>query len=66
MTSRTDENSVSVEQTGNAAHTGTITLTGSSPTTLNLTQQSNTAQSYSLTQNCVTVGGCSISVTQGN
>ena len=47
MTSRTDNNNVSVTQTGNAAHTGTITLTGSSPTTLTLTQQSNTAQSYS-------------------
>jgi len=66
MTSRTDENSVNVQQTGYAAHTGTITLTGTSPTTLILTQQSNTAQSYSLTQNCVTVGGCSVSVTQGN
>ena len=31
-----------------------------------VTQQGTTAQSYSLTQNCVTVGGCSVSVTQGN
>ena len=65
MTSRTDENNVNVEQTGYAAHTATVTLTGTNPTTLNLTQQSNTAQSYSLTQNCVTIGGCSVSVTQG-
>ena len=65
MTSRNDENSVSVEQTGYAAHTGTITLTGTTPTTLNLTQQGTVAQSYSLTQNCVTIGGCSVSITQG-
>jgi len=65
MTSRTNENNVNVEQTGYAAHTATVTLTGTNPTTLNLTQQSNTAQSYSLTQNCVTIGGCSVSVTQG-
>ena len=66
MTSRNDENNVKVTQTGYAAHPGTITLTGSSPTTLTLTQQGNTAQAYSLTQNCVTVGGCAVSVTQGN
>ncbi len=65
MTSRTNENNVNVEQTGYATHTATVTLTGTNPTTLNLTQQSNTAQSYSLTQNCVTIGGCSVSVTQG-
>ena len=57
---------MSVQQTGYAAHTGTVTLSGSDPTTLNLTQQGSTAQSYSLSQNCITVGGCSVSVTQGN
>ena len=65
LTSRNDDNNVSVEQTGNAAHTGTVTLTGSSATTLNLTQQGTIAQTYSLTQNCITMGGCSVSVTQG-
>ena len=33
---------------------------------LNLTQTGDTNQSYSLTQTCNTVGGCSVSVTQGN
>ena len=42
-----------------------MTLTGSSPTTLSLTQQGTIAQTYSLTQNCITMGGCSVSVTQG-
>jgi hypothetical protein len=65
LTTNNDENSVSVEQTGYAAHTGTITLTGSAPTTLSLLQQGTTAQSYSLSQNCITIGGCGVSVTQG-
>ncbi len=65
LTSRNDDNNVSVQQTGNAAHTGTVTLTGTSATTLNLTQQGTIAQTYSLTQNCITMGGCSVSVTQG-
>jgi len=39
-------------------------LNGTNPTTFNLTQNSNTAQSYSLTQNCLTSGGCSVGVTQ--
>ena len=66
LTTNNDDNSVSVQQTGYAAHTGTVTLNGSDPTTLSLLQQGSTAQSYSLTQNCITIGGCSVSVTQGN
>ena len=66
LTTQNDDNSVSVEQTGYTTHTGTVTLTGSDPTTLNLLQQGSTAQSYSLSQNCITIGGCSVSVTQGN
>lgn len=64
MTSRTDNNNVSTIQKGNAAHTASVTLIGSHPTTLSLLQQGTTAQSYSLSQNCVTMGGCSVSVTQ--
>ena len=59
-----DGNTGSLTQSGNGAHNATVTLTGTQPTTFNLNQQSNTAQSYSLTQNCQTSGGCSISVTQ--
>src|SRR6056300_770996 len=57
-------NDVYVEQK-NTGHTATINLSGSDPTTLNLLQQGYTSQSYSLSQNCITVGGCSVSVTQG-
>ena len=59
-----DGNNVTGYQSGYATHNANISLTGSSPTTLNLSQQGNSAQSYSLSQNCQTMGGCSISVAQ--
>ena len=59
-----DSSVTDVEQRGSGSHTATITLQGNQPTTLNLIQNSVTNQSYSLTQTCVTVGGCSITVTQ--
>lgn len=62
-TSYSDTN---VTQKGSGNHNASITLTGAYSTTLNLLQQGSTNQSYSLTQNCQTVGGCSVSVSQGN
>ena len=50
---------------GSATHSATISLSGSYGTDLDLLQQGGTAQTYSLTQSCVTVGGCSVGVTQG-
>src|SRR6056300_1214800 len=64
LTISNDGNDVQVVQK-NTGHTATINLSGSDPTTLNLLQQGYTSQSYSLSQNCITVGGCSVSVTQG-
>ena len=62
-----DYNDISILQKGAwAQHTASISLSGSEPTTLDLRQQGTTTQSYSLSQNCLTVGGCSVSVTQGN
>jgi hypothetical protein len=61
---KNDDNAVSVLQKDHAAHTAAITLDGTYGTNLNLTQQTNTAQSYTLIQNCVTVAGCNISVIQ--
>ena len=59
-----DENDVFIRQKGSGAnHTATIELDGTYGTDLTLKQFNSTA-TYSLTQNCVTVGGCSISVTQ--
>lgn len=61
-----DYNDISILQKGAwAQHTANISLSGTDPTTLNLRQQGTTTQSYSLTQTCYTVGGCSVSVVQG-
>lgn len=56
---------VNGEQKGDGAHTATINLYGSQPSDVTLLQQGGTNQSYTLTQTCVTTGGCSVSVTQG-
>ena len=67
LTTWVDGNDITLRQKGSGAnHTAYISLSGSDPTTLNLLQQGTTTQSYSLSQNCVTVGGCSVTVTQGN
>jgi len=66
LTVNNDTNNIDMVQTGNAAHSATVTVSGSYSTTLDLKQQGGTAQSYSLSQSCATVGGCSVSVTQGN
>ena len=64
MVVKITDNEVTVNQRDNGVHTATVSLLGSQPTDLNLTQSGNTNQSYTLSQNCVTVGGCTISVTQ--
>jgi len=66
MTVRTDGGTQSVIQKDIGAHTATIDLTGSYHTDLNLIQQGSTNQSYSLTQNCLTSGGCTVGIIQGN
>ena len=57
---------VNGEQRGDGAHTATINLYGSQPSAVTLLQQGGTNQSYTLSQTCVTSGGCSVTVTQGN
>ena len=61
---RTDNGEQEVIQAGNGDHTATIDLTGSYTTDLSLTQNSGTNQSYTLTNNCQTSSGCSVTVTQ--
>jgi len=62
-----DGNEIEVIQKSNGGeHTANINLHGSYPTDISLIQRGQTDQSYSITQTCMTVGGCSISVTQGN
>ena len=67
LTINNDSNDMWITQAGQPAHTSTITLTGAYPTDLTLQQgvhATTTALTYTLSQNCQTVGGCSISVTQ--
>ena len=59
-----DDNTVDYLQDGTGEHTATITLNGSYGTDLDLTQHSDTTQTYSLSQNCQTSGGCTVTVTQ--
>ena len=59
-----DGSTVNLTQKDGANHNAQIRLQGTQPTTLNLLQQGTTNQSYTLTQNCYTSGGCTISVTQ--
>lgn len=66
LTVNNSYNDVDMIQTGNGSHSATVTISGSYATDLDLLQQGGTAQSYSLSQTCNTVGGCSASVTQGN
>ena len=64
ITIRTDDSIVDLVQKSDGDHTATIDLTGSYATDLTLTQDSQTDQTYSLTNDCSTVGGCSVTVTQ--
>jgi hypothetical protein len=64
LTIYNNNNDVDIIQRDSSSHSATITLNGSYGTDLDLTQKGSTAQSYSLSQNCQTAGGCSVSVTQ--
>jgi hypothetical protein len=56
---------VNASQSGAGNHLGYIDLTNAGgASTVNLTQSGSTAQSYSIIQTCVTVTGCSVTVTQ--
>lgn len=59
-------NSANITQTGTAGHKATVNLVNAGgPSSLTLVQQGTTAQVYSITQQCATLSGCSVSVTQG-
>ena len=60
----TDGGEQSIVQKDDGAHTATVTLSGAYHTDLNLIQYGSTDQTYTLTQDCQTVGGCALSVTQ--
>ena len=57
---------VSVNQKESGTHNATINLTNAGgAATVNLVQQGSTGQSINITQQCATLSGCSVSVTQG-
>jgi len=64
VTVRSNDSSVDLVQKSDGDHTATIDLRGTYGTDLTLRQDSQTDQTYSLTNNCVTVGGCTVDVTQ--
>jgi hypothetical protein len=65
LTINNDDNNVFIHQKKSYSHTATISIDGNYGTDLSLTQSStSSAQSYSLTQNCQTFGGCSVSLKQ--
>jgi hypothetical protein len=58
---------VSANQKDAGSHKATINLTNAGgASTVNLVQQGATAQNINITQQCATLSGCSVSVTQGN
>ena len=64
LTIYNDENDVFIRQKGSGAtHNAVIELDGTYGTDLTLKQFNSTA-TYTLYQNCLTVGGCSVTVTQ--
>ena len=59
-----DGNDIDLIQKMDGDHYMSVVLRGTEPTTIGVTQASHSNQSYSITNYCYTVGGCSISVTQ--
>ena len=58
---------ISANQKDAGSHKATINLTNAGgASTVNLVQQGATAQNINITQQCATLSGCSVSVTQGN
>lgn len=70
LTIYNSDNDVSITQRGNGdTHTANITLDGLYGTDFSLDQKGmnpNGGYLYNISQDCVTVGGCTISVTQGD
>ena len=63
-TIQNEGSSINVLQDGNGQHQSYIDTYGTQPSTIDVTQGGSTSQFYSLSQNCMTTGGCSVSITQ--
>ena len=67
LTIYNDYNDVFIRQKGaNATHNANVTLDGLYGTDLILKQFGTITQTYSISINCMTIGGCSTTVQQGN
>ena len=60
-----DDSESTMTQQGSGSHNAQVRLQGTEHTIFNLLQQGGTNQSYSLTQSCYTVGGCTVNISQG-
>jgi hypothetical protein len=61
-----DGHNVNALQQGSGNHAATIELTNTGgSSTVNMTQQGSTAQTYSIQQSCATPSGCSTTIVQG-
>jgi hypothetical protein len=64
LTIYNDENDVFIRQKGTGStHSAVVQLDGTYGTDLTL-KQFNSTSTYTLYQNCLTVGGCTVTVTQ--
>ena len=61
-----DDSESSMTQKGSGSHNAQVRIQGTEHTIFTLLQQGGTNQSYSLTQTCHTVGGCTVNISQGN
>ena len=64
MVVTSDSNTITHTQGGNGAHTSTISLGGTGPTTMNVNQGGNTAKTYTLSNTCTNANGCTVTVNQ--
>lgn len=65
LTIYNSDNTATIKQRGNnQTHTANVTLDGIYGTNFTLIQNGSTNNSYTISQDCYTVGGCSLSVTQ--
>ena len=61
-----DDSESSMTQKGSGSYNAQVRIQGTEHTIFTLLQQGGTNQSYSLTQTCHTVGGCTVNISQGN
>ena len=59
-----DDSESTMTQQGTGSHNAQVTLRGTEHTIFTLLQQGSVNQSYSLTQTCYTVGGCTVNISQ--